>query len=117
MAVVYPSSKPCTWATSASQPQPWDSVCVQCTPSIPVICYTGLGMKGYGREKVMSEERYQTANKLNIQSADGTKMREEMLAEAGQNASREMKTVSTGCKENEKTPGAVRHGTRKDTSV
>lgn len=55
-------------------------------------------MKGYGREKVMSEERYQTANKLNIQSADGTKMREEMLAEAGQNASREMKTVSMGCK-------------------
>lgn len=74
-------------------------------------------MKGYGREKVMSEERYQTANKLNVQSADGTKMREEMLAEAGQNASREMKTVSTGCKENENTPGTVRHGTRNDMSV
>lgn len=37
MAVTYTSSTPCTWATSASQPQPWDSVCVQDTPFSPLL--------------------------------------------------------------------------------
>lgn len=118
MAVVYPSCKPCTWATSASQPQPWDSVCVQDTPFILLLSVLWhWGWKDMVERKWWKKDRRQHINPTYRLLVEGTKMRVEMLAEAGQNASGEMKTVSMGCKENEKTPGTIRHSTRKNMSV
>lgn len=116
MAVAYTSSTPCTWATSASQPQPWDSVCVQDTPFSPLLSL----IWDWGGKDIVERKWWKKdiGQQINIQTAGGrNKNTSRMLAEAGQNASEEKKTASVGCMENEKTPGTVRHSTRKDVSV